>query len=147
MRRIHEPGEAGTGDGSRRVGRKMGKTQKIKRVEKEENDNRPPALSADEESSGQGLDEFVCCVREEIRAMVGGHYYFIQVREECAMLCRVPLFAQERIRHEVMDHIQHGISDDDLCHAIGVRGGNAPPPGFYEISDHIERKLRALLDA
>jgi hypothetical protein len=129
------------------VRRKMGKIPKIKRVEKEENDNRPPALSADEESSGQELEEFVCCVKEEIRAMVGEHYYFIQVKEECAMLCRVPLFAEGRTRHEVMDHVQHGISDDDLCHAIGVRGGNASPPGYYRISDHIERKLRALLDA
>lgn len=125
----------------------MGKIQKIERVENEENENGSPSLLADEELSGQGLEEFMCCVREEIRAMVGGHYYFIQVREECAMLCRVPLFAEERIRHEVMDHVQHGISDDDLDHALKMLGAHLSQPGYYEISDHIERKLRALLDA
>jgi len=124
----------------------MRKTQKIERME-EENENPQPGLSAEDDLPCQELEEFVCCVREEIQAMVGGHYYFILVREECAMLCRVPILAQGEIRHEVMDHIQHGISDDDLCHAIGVRGGNACPPGYYRISDHVERKLRALLDA
>jgi hypothetical protein len=46
-----------------------------------------------------------------------------------------------------MDHIQHGISDDDLYHAIGMKEGNHSLSGYYKISDHIEGKLRALLDA
>ena len=125
----------------------MRKIQKIERVEKEKNGNAPLGRSAEDESSGQELEEFVCCVREEIQAMVGGHYYFIRVREEYVALCRIPILARGEIRQEVLDHIQHGISDDDLCHAIGVRGGNTCQPGYYRISAHIEGKLRALLDA
>ena len=117
------------------------------RVKKEEGGNVSPDQLAGPELSGQELEEFVCCVREEIQAMVGGHCYFIEVREECALLCRFPILARGKIRHEVRDHIQHGISDDDLCHAVGVRGGNTPPRGYYRISEHVERKLRALLDA
>ena len=98
-------------------------------------------------SSGGDLDEFMCCVREEIRALVGGHYYFIEVTEECTTLCRAPHHARDEIRHEVIDHLQHGISDEDLEHAVRMRKGHGFPPGYYEISDHIERKLRALLDA
>jgi len=93
------------------------------------------------------LEEFMCCIREEIRALVGGHYYFIRVKEEYATLCRVPLSAPDIARHEVMDHIQHGISDDDLLHALRVLGAHTSQPGCYRISGHIEGKLRALLDA
>ena len=93
------------------------------------------------------LEEFLCCIREEIRALVGGHYYFIRVKEECVTLCRVPLSSADRARHEVMDHIQHGISDDDLLHALRVLGTHISQPGCYRISGHIEGKLRALLDA
>ncbi|HUK92999.1 MAG TPA: hypothetical protein VLU98_03070 [Methanomicrobiales archaeon] len=117
----------------------------VKKVKKKDKPGgRPPTKGAE---PGVELEEFICCIREEIRAMVGGHYYFIQVEEECATLCRVPLSAPGRARHEVMDHVQHGISDDDLLHALRILGAHCSQPGYYRISGHIEGKLRALLDA
>ena len=125
----------------------MAKSREVDLEKEGERPARPRLHPGEEESPDQELEEFICCVREEIRALVGGHYYFIQVSEECVTLCRVPHLAVERPTHEVMDHRQHGISDDDLDHAIRMRGGHRVQPGYYEISDHIERKLRALLDA
>jgi len=104
-------------------------------------------FTGEDASSDQGLDEFICDVRGEVRALVGGHFYFIQVREEITLLCRVPHLAGDRPVREVLDHRQHGITDDDLEHAIRMKAGHGAGPGYYEISDHIERKLRALLDA
>ncbi|HUK38763.1 MAG TPA: hypothetical protein VLV30_06590 [Methanomicrobiales archaeon] len=95
----------------------------------------------------QDLEEFICCIRHEVRALVGGHYYYLEVREECPCLCRVPHLAVELSAHEVIDHLMHGISDEDLDHALRMRAGRGYRPGYYEISDHIEKKLRALLDA
>ena len=106
-----------------------------------------PVLPVLEEGGDPDLQDFMGGVEEEVRAMIGKHYYFIRVRPEGAALCRVPLFTKGKFPREVMDHIQHGISDDDLYHAIGVRGGNTCPQGYHKISDHIEGKLRALYDA
>ncbi len=125
----------------------MKKTRRTDRPEWDAQGNGSSGPSANGELSDQGREEFVCCVREEIRAMVGGHCYFILVKEECAQLCRVPFLEQERTCHEVVDHAQHGISDDDLEHALRMLGAHISQPGYYRISGHIEGKLRALLDA
>jgi hypothetical protein len=106
-----------------------------------------PVLPVLQEGGDPDLQDFMGGVEDEVRAIVGKHYYFIRARPEGPALCRVPLFTKGKFPREVIDHIQHGISDDDLYHAIGVRGGNPSPPGYYKISDHIEGKLRALFDA
>jgi hypothetical protein len=106
-----------------------------------------PVLPLLEEGADPDLKEFMGGVEEDIRAMVGKHYYFIRVGAEGPALCRVPLFTRGKLPREIMDHIQHGISDDDLYHAVGMKEGNHSAPGFYKISDHIEGKLRALFDA
>ena len=106
-----------------------------------------PVLPLLDEGGDPDLKEFMGGVEEEVRAMIGRHYYFIRVRPDGAALCRVPLFTKGKFPREMVDHIQHGISDEDLYHAIGVKEGNSSPSGYYKISDHIEGKLRALLDA
>ena len=126
---------------------RMAGNQKVDRERNGLKKTRIPARREGKGSTEREREEFICCVREEVRALVGGHYYFIRVREECVTLCRVPHLAAERSVHEVMDHRQHGISDDDLEHAIRMKMGHGFQPGYYEISDHIEKKLRALLDA
>ena len=106
-----------------------------------------PVLPVLQEGGDPDLQDFMGGVEDEVRAIVGKHYYFIRVRPESVALCRVPLFTKGKFPREVMDHVQHGISDDDLYHAIGVGGGDPSSPGYYKISDHIEGKLRALFDA
>lgn len=106
-----------------------------------------PALPALREGEDPGLREFMGGVEEEIRAMVGEHYYFISCGAGGPSLCRVPLTTRGQYPREVIDHAGHGITEDDLYHAMGAREGNIPAPGYYPISDHIEGKLRALLDA
>ena len=106
-----------------------------------------PVLPVLQEGGDPDLQDFMGGVEDEVRAIVGKHYYFIRSSPEGAALCRVPLFTKGKFPREVIDHIQHGISDDDLYHAIGIRGGNPSPPGYYKISGHIEGKLRALFDA
>jgi len=125
----------------------MARSRENDREERRERTAPHPTRLGEEGPPDRGLEEFICCTREEIRALVGGHYYFIRVREECVALCRVPHLEAGRFAHEVLDHRQHGISDDDLEHAIRMKVGHGFQPGYYEISDHIEKKLRALLDA
>jgi hypothetical protein len=106
-----------------------------------------PVLPLLEEGGDPDLQSFMDGVQENIRAMVGRHYYFIRVGAEGPALCRVPLFTKGKFPKEIIDHIQHGISDDDLYHAVGVKEGNHVSSGYYRISDHIEGKLRSLFDA
>jgi hypothetical protein len=106
-----------------------------------------PVLPALREGEDPDLQEFMGGVEEDIRSMVGKHYYFIWCGAGGPSLCRVPLFTKGNFPREVIDHTGHGVTDEDLYHAIGVREGNAADPGYYRISDHIEGKLRGLLDA
>ena len=106
-----------------------------------------PVLPLLEEGEDPGLKAFMGGIEDDIRAMVGKHYYFIRVGSEGPALCRVPLFTRGKLPREILDHIQHGVSDEDLYHAVGMKEGIHPPGGYYKISDHIEGKLRALLDA
>src|SRR5512136_1567648 len=106
-----------------------------------------PVLPILQEGGEPDLQEFMGGVEEDIRAMVGKHYYFIRCSADGPALCRIPLFTRGKFPREVIDHAQHGISDDDLYHALGVREGNPAVQGYYKISDHIEGKLRALFDA
>jgi hypothetical protein len=106
-----------------------------------------PVLPVLQEGGDPDLQEFMGGVEEDIRAMVGKQYYFIRCEAEGPALCRVPLFTRGKFPREVLEHTEHGISDEDLYHAIGTKEGNTAIPGYYKISDHIEGKLRALLDA
>ncbi len=105
-----------------------------------------PVLPQLEEGADPDLREFMGGVEDDIRAMVGKHYYFIRVGAEGPSLCRVPLFTGGKFPREVLDHASHGISDDDLYDALGLKEGNHSVPGYYKISDHIEGKLRSLLE-
>ncbi|MDD1662510.1 MAG: hypothetical protein LUQ60_02030, partial [Methanomicrobiales archaeon] len=125
----------------------MQQFEKILRKKPVKRMNWLPVLPLLEEGADPDLKTFMGGIEEDIRAMVGEHYYFIRVGVEGPSLCRVPLFTRGKFPREVMDHVQHGISDDDLYHAVGVKEGNHSPQGYYKISDHIEGKLRALLDA
>jgi hypothetical protein len=106
-----------------------------------------PILPVLPEGGDPDLQEFMGGVEEDIRAMIGKHYYFIRCGDEGPALCRAPLFTRGKFPREVLDHSQHGISDDDLFDALGEGEGHYEVPGYYKISDHIEGKLRALLDA
>ena len=106
-----------------------------------------PVLPVLPEGGEPNLHEFMGGVEDDIRAMVGKHYYFIRCDTVGPALCRVPLFRKGTFQREVIDHSQHGITDDDLYHAIGLGKGTTTVAGYYKITDHIEGKLRALLDA
>jgi hypothetical protein len=125
----------------------MQQFQKILRKKPVKKMNWLPVLPLLEEGGDPDLKEFMGGVDSDIRAMVGRHYYFIRCEGEGPALCRVPLSTKGKLPREVIDHIQHGISDDDLYHAVGAKEGNPVVPGYYRISDHIEGKLRSLFDA
>ena len=46
----------------------------------------------------------------------------------------------------VLDHENHGISDLELEDAIRTMTGDRCQDGWYQMSGHIERKIRVLLE-
>ncbi|HXW98336.1 MAG TPA: hypothetical protein VEI51_01275, partial [Methanomicrobiales archaeon] len=50
---------------------------------RKDRDPRSPDRRRDPGIPEQDLEEFIFCIRHEVRALVGGHYYYLEVREEC----------------------------------------------------------------
>jgi hypothetical protein len=82
---------------------------------------------------------------EERRAMVGRHYYYIEVCGDGVRLCRTKPFLEDITPPEAMDHRDWSVSDSDM--EIAVMAGVPLVAGkFYHISPLIERKLRVHLE-
>ena len=82
---------------------------------------------------------------EHHNSFIGSSYYYISVYGKERMICRI-VYARGKISfHEIINHERHGISDDDIDHAIRLDSGFIELPNIYRISPHIETKLRILL--
>jgi hypothetical protein len=80
------------------------------------------------------------------RSLIGSSYYYIMGGDDCPALCRIVYGGGKIYFHEVVDHEQHGISDEDLEVAVRDDAAAMDMPGHYVISPQIEMKLRAILD-
>ena len=80
------------------------------------------------------------------KSQIGSSYYYIRAGEESTLLCRIIPGGGKVFFHEVVDHENHGISEEDIDEAIKGDTGTFTLPGHYHISPHIEKKLRALLE-
>jgi hypothetical protein len=79
-------------------------------------------------------------------SLVGRSYYYIRSNENCSTLCRIVPGGKNVFFHEIVNHQQHGISDEDIEEAIMRDTGEFTLPGHYPVSAHIEKKLRSLLE-
>jgi hypothetical protein len=73
---------------------------------------------------------------------IGSSYYYISAYGKEHMLCRIDYINDKIALHEIIDHEQYGISDDDIDNAIESDTGSPRLPNIYCISPHIETKLR-----
>jgi len=80
------------------------------------------------------------------RSQIGSSYFYIKSDEEGCAMCRIIHGGGKVYFHEIVDHQQHGISDEDIEHSVKMDPGTFALPGHYHISDHIEKKLRALME-
>jgi len=85
-------------------------------------------------------------LEDDRRSLVGSNYYFIRVLDAMPSLCRIPARPGNDCREEVLDHENHGISDFELEDAIRTMTGDRCQDGWYQMSGHIERKIRVLLE-
>lgn len=98
------------------------------------------------DASAPPYEEIMRLLQEEARSPIGSSYYYIRALEDSASLCRIIPGTGKIFFHEIVDHAQHGISDDELENAVAECPESYPVPGCYPISSHIEAKLRALSD-
>ena len=81
-------------------------------------------------------------------SMIGRSFYYIHAGDANVLrLCRIIPGGGKIYFHEIVDHQKFGISEDDMEEALKYDTGAFTLPRHYHISIHIERKLRALLDA
>ena len=87
-------------------------------------------------------------LQDHRRSMIGSAFFYIRMgSDEEICLCRIIPGGGKVFFHEIVDHGRYGISKEDLQEAIKYDPGIFSLPGFIHISPHIEKKLRALLDA
>jgi hypothetical protein len=98
------------------------------------------------DASVPAYDEILEQLQEYHRSQIGSSYYYIRTEKERITLCRILPGAGKLFFHEVVDHEKHGISDEDLEEAVSLGEGRFTTPGYYPVSDHIETKLRVVLD-
>ena len=85
-------------------------------------------------------------IQQYRKSQIGSSFYYIRAGEESTLLCRIIPGGGKIFFHEVVDHENHGISDEDIAEAIKGDPGTFTLPGHHHISPLIEKKLRALLE-
>jgi len=98
------------------------------------------------DSSVPHYDEILEQLQEYQRSLIGPSYYYIHVEKEQPRLCRIVPGAGKIYFHEIVDHEKLGVAEDDLEAAVSQDADSFATPGYYQISPHIETKLRVLLD-
>lgn len=98
------------------------------------------------DASAPPYEEIMRLLREYHRSPIGSSYYYVRAAEDFPTLCRIIPGTGKIFFHEIVDHEQHGISQDELQDAVAECPESYPVPGCYPISSHIEAKLRALMD-
>jgi hypothetical protein len=87
-------------------------------------------------------------IQHHRKSMIGSAFFYIRAgAAEEFFLCRIIPGGGKIFFHEIVDHQKYGISDEDLQDAVKYDNDVFTLPGHIHISPHIEKKLRALLDA
>jgi len=98
------------------------------------------------DASVPAYDEILEQLQEYHRSQIGSSYYYVRTVNDRVTLCRILPGAGKIFFHEIVDHEKHGISEEDLEEAVSLGEGKFTTPGYYPVSDHIETKLRVVLD-
>ena len=88
------------------------------------------------------LDE----LQNDRRSLIGSSYYYIKSDEAGSNLCRIIHCGGKIYFHEIVNHRQHGISDEDIDLSVKINTGMYSLPCHYPISVLVEKKLRILYD-
>ena len=79
-------------------------------------------------------------------SLIGHSYFYIRVNNEFLSLCRMIYGGGNIYFHEIVNHKQRGISDNDLAEAVNLDPGTMKVPSLHLISPLIEAKLRTTAD-
>jgi len=85
-------------------------------------------------------------LQHDRRSMIGSSYFYIKSDQENCSLCRIIHGGGKIYFHEIVDHLQHGISDEDIEYSVKMDTGTFKLPGHYHISSLVEKKLRSLME-
>lgn len=73
---------------------------------------------------------------------VGSSHYFIRAAREKGCVCRIKPGNGAVLFYEVLNHLQEGISNEDIRDAIREPSNASPLPGYFFITPKIEETLR-----
>jgi hypothetical protein len=107
---------------------------------------RPEIWKPGQRSDISAIDEILSQIQLYRSTLVGNSYYYITCDSQTLSLRRVVPGGGKIYFSEIVDHLNHGISDEDIEEAVRMDPDTLNIPGHYLISSHIEQKLRALLE-
>ena len=88
------------------------------------------------------LDE----LHDDRRSLIGSSFFYVRSDERECSLCRIIHGGGMVYFHEIIDHMQYGISNEDIEQSVSLDPHTFTLPGHYRISPVIEKKLRALME-
>ncbi|MHB8052358.1 MAG: hypothetical protein ACYDEZ_03540 [Methanoregula sp.] len=91
-------------------------------------------------------EEILGELHEYQRSHIGSSYYYIRAENDWTGLCRILPGGGKIYFHEIVDHGKYGITEDELEEAVSIGKGSFSMAGYHPISQHIETKLRGVLD-
>lgn len=113
---------------------------------KSANDVQPVPTYINPDHSAPDYDAIIGQLQTCRKSQIGASYFYIRADENICALCRIIPGGGKVFFHEIVNHEQHGISEDEITDSIKQDPGLFTLPGHYQISPHIETKLRALYD-
>ncbi|HVP94511.1 MAG TPA: hypothetical protein VMS89_04985 [Methanoregulaceae archaeon] len=124
----------------------MVQLQKVRETGEETSEKGQPirTFASDDPMQYSEIIEWIEGRRE---SFVGSSYYYIREDRERPVICRMKITGGYLYSIDVIDHDEHGITDDEIAHAIRFSGDEPDIPGHYHIDGHIGRKLHMLPDA
>lgn len=75
---------------------------------------------------------------------VGSSHYFIRAAKEKGCICRIKPGNGTVLFYEILNHLQEGISNEDIGEALREPSNASPLPGYFYITPKIEEKLKGI---
>jgi len=79
---------------------------------------------------------------ESATSRIGSSFFYLRSWGDRIALCRIVHGGGKIYFHEIMDHRQQGITENELEDAVHCDPGIFTVPGYHQISPPIETKLR-----
>lgn len=78
---------------------------------------------------------------DPISRVSGSSHFFIRSMSDKSCICRIRAANGSVLFYEILNHLQEGISDEDISEALANSENSTPVPGYFYLTPMLEKKL------